>query len=79
MTTGEMLEVTKRLNSIVGSRSGWLKLRRLLRLKADMEEAYGINLLTAGRFKYSEPALYQLHNTIEQEVNRLGVKSVRMG
>ena len=79
MTTGEMLELTKRLNSIVSSRSGWLKLRRLLRLKADMEEAYGINLLTTGKFKYSEPALYQLHNTIEQEVNRLGVKSVRMG
>lgn len=79
MTTGEMLELTKRLNSIVSSRSGWLKLRRLLLLKADMEEAYGINLLTAGKFKYSEPALYQLHNTLEEEVNRLGVKSVRMG
>lgn len=79
MTTGEMLELTKRLNSIVSSRSGWLKLRRLLLLKADMEEAYSINLLTAGKFKYSEPSLYQLHNTVEQEVNRLGVKSVRMG
>ena len=79
MTTGEMLELTKRLNSILDiDSSGW-KLRRLLRLKADMEEAYGINLLTTGKFKYSEPALYQLHNTIEQEVNRLGVKSVRMG
>ena len=66
MTTGEMLQWTNRLNSILSGYPG-LKDERLANMMTDLERAYGIPALYSELYEMSNPFVISLYHTVSDE------------
>ena len=70
MTTGEMLRFTNYLKGVKQSKyPAFTKLKCYYSLLAHLEKLYGINAINKSEFEHSDPILYRLRETIEEELN----------